>query len=242
MMDYMWYAFEDKPLPLQIHYCDRIFFDYIIRIPQDNRFQGLTGTAYLSIELLQWNDDCEPPGDKVINIPDPTSYVALCDWTGTPGPLHETTFDAFLTGIPYNPEYNVWDWIWPCWCVESDPIPQDGYVELWSTYSTDSDKPDPLNDEDWDLVNYIINYHHVGDVIPEGPVTDVEIQDAIWEFINGGYSGSDPVTLAIIDDALINGEGFVPQAGQDCAILLWPVNDDGTERLGSQYTFIVVDP
>jgi hypothetical protein len=222
-------------LPLQVHYCDTIYLDFVINILQDNRFQGLTGKVYFSMELVQWNDDCEP--DKVISIPDPESYIAYCDWTGAPGPRYKTTFDADLTGIPSD-SYNVWDDVWPCWCVDIDNLPKDGYVELWSTYDADI----PIPDDDWDLINYIINHYNVGDILPDGEITFVELQDAIWEFIDGGYSGSDPRTLAIIDDAVANGEGFVPQAGQYCAILLWPVNADGSDRAGCQYTFIVVDP
>jgi hypothetical protein len=68
------------------------------------------------------------------------------------------------------------------------------------------------------------------------------MQNAIWEFINGGgFYGPNPVTNHIIDQANANGEGFVPQTGQDACVLLWPIWADGSYR-ANQITFVIVDP
>ena len=232
------YKLGQSALPAQIHYCELLYYEANIHIPQNNLFQGLSGTGYLTIEVQQWNDECDgTTEDKVLNLPDPASYLADCTLTGTPGPTFGTYFDTALIGIPFDPDYNVWNGLWPGWCVDEGETAQNGFVELWDTY----DPLMPYPDDDWDLVNYIINYYHVGDVLPEGSITWDKLQDAIWRFINGGYSGSDPVVTAIIDDAIANGEGFVPEEGQDCAILLWPVDANHDRRYG-QVTLIIVDP
>ncbi|RLI29824.1 hypothetical protein DRO50_00835 [Candidatus Bathyarchaeota archaeon] len=79
---------------------------------------------------------------------------------------------------------------------------------MYSTY--DPDNPHP--DEDWDMVNYILNHK-------QGSWEDV--QDAIWFFVDGGRWPSNPAGQAMVNDALANGEGFVPGPGQTLAVILY---------------------
>lgn len=82
-------------------------------------------------------------------------------------------------------------------------------VALYSSY--DTNLPDYALDDDWDMVNYILN-HKQG--------TKVEIQDAIWYFINGGHMPGSTAGQAMVADALANGEGYVPSEGSPVAIIV----------------------
>lgn len=231
----------------QLHYCDRIKYEVFIHIPQNNLFQGLSGTGSFYMMVQQWNDDCNGiEENKVLNLPDqlmePPVWAVL---VGAPGPVFGTYFDATLSGIPVgDPPYNIWDGTWPSWCVDETTTVGNGYVQLWDSY----DPLQPYPDLDWDLVNWLINYYHVGDSTPYGPITYMRMQKAIWQFINGGgYYGDNDVTDYLIDQMLANGEGFVPQTGQDAAVVLWPIyyndpNHDDFDFRDDQIVFAIVDP
>jgi hypothetical protein len=219
----------------QLHYCMNVPFYVNLHIPQDNLFQHLSGTLYLTLNLIQWNEACDGNiPNKVLNLPNPTSYVAWSDYRSPS--LYFAYIDSILTGIPAPPPgetYNVWDARWPAWCVDEDFSWHDGYVELWDTYSTEPSMP--YQDSDWPKVNWIIN--HIDDY-PTATVMDV--QEAIWYYIDHGFLPTTPIGQQIKNDAATHGD-FVPQEGQLCCVLLWPVNADHTPRV-CQKTFIVVDP
>jgi hypothetical protein len=48
------------PLGYQLHFCDCIWVDVIIHLPQDNELQGLSGSFGGFIEVIQWTDLCPP--------------------------------------------------------------------------------------------------------------------------------------------------------------------------------------
>jgi hypothetical protein len=66
------------------------------------------------------------------------------------------------------------------------------------------------------MVNYILNHK-------QGEVADV--QQAIWYFINmvGNYVPSSTLAMAIVNDTLENGNGFVPQSGEIMTVICVPV-------------------
>jgi hypothetical protein len=77
------------------------------------------------------------------------------------------------------------------------------------------------NPENLDLVNYIINQDYIG----EWGATWREIQRAIWVVIDDRTSdigGSDTLVDDIVEDALVNGEGFIPGADERVAVILEP--------------------
>jgi hypothetical protein len=126
--------------------------------------------------------------------------------------------------------YNVWDGNWLGWCVNlSNPIYEDVYYTVYLYSSYDPNMPDECKDPDWPYVNWIINNKGGADL--------VQIQMAIWYFIDGGYSGNDPVILGLIDGALNNPEGinYVPNVGEWVAVICWIDADH-------QISFIEVDP
>jgi hypothetical protein len=147
-----------------------------------------------------------------------------------PGP--SSYWKTVLSGIPSG--YNVWDGPWLGWCVDQGHYIYNGatlQVRFYTSY--DPTMPDYAKDDDWDMVNYVINHKD-----PAASIQD--IQDTIWYFVNGGHWPSDPHAQGMINDALANGEGFYPAPGEWMAIILDPSTLTGGKR--SQLTIIEVDP
>ena len=90
-----------------------------------------------------------------------------------------------------------------------------------------------------DLVNYIINQDYIG----EWGASYREIQRAIWNVIDdlsSDIGGSDTLVDEIVEDALANGEGFIPGVDQRVAVLLEPpLNSAG--QFAYQVTFAAYD-
>lgn len=125
----------------------------------------------------------------------------------------ENYFDTVLSSVPSG--FDVANGTYPGWCVdirtEMVRSPATHAVILYSTI----DPPGELVDEKWDIVNYILN-HKQGNA--------VDIQQAIWYFVHldGGYSPTSTVAWAIVNDALENGEGFLPGSDQVMAVICYP--------------------
>lgn len=129
-------------------------------------------------------------------------------------------FDTVLSNVPSG--YDVTDGTYLGWCVDLRyTIPRGPTTHEVMLYSS-CDPPADLTGERWDMVNYILNHK-------QGGMSD--IQYAMWYFINlvypvGGYSpsGGYPAdALAMINDALMNGNGFVPGSGEVIAIICYPL-------------------
>ncbi|MDC6385705.1 hypothetical protein D2V93_09105 [Flagellimonas taeanensis] len=90
------------------------------------------------------------------------------------------------------------------------------------------------NPDNFDLVNWILNQNFVGKASPSGGVyTFGDVQWAIWELIDNqnciacSFLGSDWSTIKgqeIVDEAIANGEGYMPGAGESLGIVLLPKN------------------
>ena len=94
--------------------------------------------------------------------------------------------------------------------------------------------PNYLKNENWSYINYIINHKPAG-------YNYLDIQIAMWYFINLGpvHSINTPLAQILINDALANGTNYVPGVGDLVAIIIDPVNNNGT--VGGhkiQYTFM----
>ena len=61
----------------QIHVNDEITVEVHIHIPQDNYYQGRSGSGWAQLDIQQWNDECGEPGfvdiiiDKSVDITEP---------------------------------------------------------------------------------------------------------------------------------------------------------------------------
>lgn len=130
--------------------------------------------------------------------------------------VFDGTESYFLTKLLDVPEgYDVANGTYPGWCidtrVEMARSPAIHPVKLYSSLNP----PGELANESWDMVNYILNHKR-------GNATD--IQQAIWYFINldTAYTPTSEVAWEIINDALANGEGYVPSYGEKIAVICYP--------------------
>lgn len=128
-------------------------------------------------------------------------------------------FIVTLSNVPLGYEVNNIDYAG--WCVDDQsPITANTEynVALWCTY----DPSIPWADDEWDMVNYVLNHKVAG-------ASRLDIQEAIWYFVNGSGTGmkpvkpADPQALAMVNDALANGDGWIPSIGEKIAIFCDPI-------------------
>lgn len=122
------------------------------------------------------------------------------------------------------------------WCVDVGNVIYPGTeytAKVISSYDTDLsgvvDYPHNLV-----RVNWIINQNFVGQTAPDGTVyTYGDVQRAIWELVDDSVSDAGlgvwsqsrvDIILALAENA---GERFVPECGQEVAVMLVPVDHEG---------------
>lgn len=136
----------------------------------------------------------------------PTNPVGVSVWPG-----NTSYFDTTLSFVP--PGYDVENTTYPGWCIDKNAridVSRTYRARLYSSY--DVALPTHLQNDNWDMVNYIINHKH--------PDADLyTIQDAIWYFIGGGGYPTNPIAIAMVEDALANGEGYRPGPGDIVAVI-----------------------
>jgi len=214
-----WVIMEKLSIQDQLHYCDHIWIEIIVHLPQDDKLQDLNGRFNGLLEVIQWNDFCS----KHISLPEESVTADLSGGTAS-------YFDVLLTDVPDGDYHVENDTHYLGWCVDryTSAVYRPYCAHLYSSY----DMANPYPDDDWDLVNYIINHKHPN-------ATMMDVQEAIWNFINGGYFGDDPETLSMIENATLHGEGFKPIAGEWCAVVVEICPEEQTD---TQWIFIEVDP
>jgi hypothetical protein len=132
-------------------------------------------------------------------------------------------FNTLLWGVA--PGYDVSNGYYAGWCVDrrftiARKIPI--VVTLYSSQNP----PLFLEDQRWDMVNYILNHK-------QGEMTD--IQQAMWYFVDfvGNYTPSTASAKEMVNDANLHGAGFIPTTGQAVAVICNPA-------YGTQVTIIEV--
>ena len=138
-----------------------------------------------------------------VNLP-PNKVSLTVEWPST-----ECYYYIDLGNVPSG--YHVFNGTYIGWCVDEFHVivPDETYwAKMYSSY--DPENPHP--DEDWDMVNYILNNK-------QGSWEDV--QHAIWFFVDGGKWPDSPAAQAMVNEALAKGEGFTPGPGQILAVVLY---------------------
>ena len=142
----------------------------------------------------------------------------------------EAYFELKLTNVPSG--YDVSNGTFLGWCIDSSiDMQRSPATHEVTLYSSLDSKPGNLENQPWDMVNYILNHK-------QGNFEDV--QEAVWHFINlnGGYAVQGSFAEAMIDDAVANGAGFVPNGTQTVAVICYPLVLTGEEKV--QITIIEV--
>lgn len=174
--------------------------------------------------------ECDPYKDTIINIPTQNIIMSM-DWGDSINAY------GIITLMNVSDRFKqINNTQYPGWCFDEKhliSLRTNYTATLYSSYDPNLKTKCPLcYNKNWPKVNYIINNKHPN-------ATRLEIQDAIWCFIDGGICTLlSPRAQQMITNANLNGTNFRPSIGQFLAIIIKPT--DATNK--TQLTFIEVDP
>ncbi|MCB1220618.1 MAG: hypothetical protein H7A35_03515 [Planctomycetales bacterium] len=137
---------------------------------------------------------------------------------------------------------------WAGWCVDKNHTmyPNHDYeVTLYSTY--DQNLPAFAQNDNWDLVNYMVNARRnngtgIWDQNWNSNAIKDQFQAACWKFSDGLDPAPGSLAEAFVNDAIANGEDFIPGPGEFYAILLYPDTSTNNNQVRAQMNIIEVDP
>jgi hypothetical protein len=183
---------------------------------------------FIAIVLALFIGSKSALGMGILNLPPDPVLATHGNWNqGT-----TSTIDIFLSEVPEG--YDVMNGTYAGWCVEDNHrpnLPEDAQVWLYDSTDDPENLPESYQDILWDLINYMLNHKL-------GSVQDVNV--ALW-LLTGTYDGTfGPITAAaqaMVDEAIANGEDFVPGPGEIVAVILY---GDGIGPDGFQDTLIEV--
>ncbi len=209
------------PLPYELSGLDNVSsVDLVFIMPDDSPGTTIYVQADASINagfdssFTADVEDPDAPGETVIEydivpfLSLPTADVnVILDY----GYYTDSTYSTTLRNVPQGVDV-LSNYPYIGWCVDIGTPIYTGYLYSTMLYnSLDSGLPERLQDNDWDMVNYVLN-HKQGHY---GPV-----QSAIWYFVGGGDYPSNPEAKGMVDDALENGEGFTPGPNDKVAVIV----------------------
>jgi hypothetical protein len=142
-----------------------------------------------------------------LNLPSTLVNVTVFDST-------ESHFNTTLSNVPQG--YDVTNNTYLGWCIDASTVMTRNETFEAMLYSSLSPPSGNWSTARWDMANYILNHK-------QGNANDT--QAAIWYFINNTTNFNQTLTLAAnatIEDALTNGNGFIPSPGQTAAAIVLP--------------------
>lgn len=147
-----------------------------------------------------------------LNLPEAKVKMVVFpdDWVIIPDDL-PSYFDTQLYEVP--PGFDVSSGWYNGWCLDKYHYIYVGWVYWTKLYSSyDPNLPAGYKNYDWNRINYVLNHKHEQSVMED-------IQDAIYYFIYGGDLPSRPLARAMVQDALQNGQDFVPGCKETIAVI-----------------------
>ena len=137
---------------------------------------------------------------------------------------------------------------WAGWCADQAHTMYPGLpynVQVFSTY--DPELPSVAQSDNWDMINYLITQrrNNTGGIYSQNwsdNAVKVEFELALWYFTGG--LGAKPGGLAgqFVDDAIANGDDFIPGSGEWYALVLVPDTSTDNNTVRAQMNIIEVDP
>jgi hypothetical protein len=148
------------------------------------------------IPFLSWYPNARIPKESVVmNVTDGTSSY----------------FNITLSNV--SDGYHVTNGSYFGWCFEkSVQMTRDKDHQVKLCHSYDPDMPEAFRNVNWSMINYVINN--------KGDLSRQEIQDALWDYINGIEPSSSSVR-SFLDDASEQGNDFQPSIGDRVAVLVY---------------------
>ncbi len=214
-------------IPLQ---ADPVYHPKSGKLLDPGHYWTSSTTLYIAAHgVVKYSDDCD---ELVLDfLPDEVTVSVL--WAGDSGVDDDSYFDALVSGG------TVLDGLYDAWCIDVgksirlEPDYPRGTPLQALVFSSYEDGYSNM-----DLVNWILNYISVGDLVDHEGVpcngeayTYGDIQRAIWELtgISTGLTGLGPWSQCRVDEiialAVENGAGYVPNCGDVVAIILQPYAD-----------------
>ena len=137
---------------------------------------------------------------------------------------------------------------WAGWCVDAPHSMYSGHaykVKLYSCY--DPDLPAFAARDNWDMISYLITQRNkewgIYDRDWSSNYHKQAFQDAVWYLKGGGtYPPAGSLARQFADDALANGDGFIPGPGEYYAVILFPDTSTNNNQYRAQMNIIEVDP
>lgn len=134
------------------------------------------------------------------------------------------------------------------WCLDHNHYmytntPYD--VTLYSSY--DQDVPAFGQNDNWDLVNYMLTQRRnngtgIWDQNWNSNTVKDQFQAACWKFSNGVDPASGSMAESFVNDAIANGDNFIPGPGDFYAVILFPNTDTNDQTKRAQMNIIEIDP
>jgi hypothetical protein len=141
-----------------------------------------------------------------INLPETQVGVTMY-YPGT-----ESYWSHVLSNVPSG--YDVADGTYLAWCLQKYVYAYPNYLYQTTLYaSTDPNLPDCFPGVDWGRINWILNHKNGAGV--------QDIQDSVWYFTGAAGYPTTPGAIALVEDALANGEGFEPGPGEIMAAIVY---------------------
>lgn len=169
----------------------------------------------------------------ILNLPAGFVTADEQEWHGPFAANVVSTIDVRLSNVPAG--HDVSNGFYPGWCIEdnlSPNAPPNSQVLLYDTTAPETELPASYQGHHWDRVNYMLN-HRAGHSV-------LDVQVALWVLAGTHVNGSFGVPASaqlLINDAITNGDGFVPGPNQIAGVLLYT---DGIGPGGYQDVLIEV--
>lgn len=129
----------------------------------------------------------------------------------------------FTSTVYFQRGYNVFQGVFPGWCVDRSTIMARGVPHTNTFYCSLNTLV--LTNINWVAINYILN-HKQGNMM--------DVQDAIWYFSNG-FGPLDANAQAMVNAALAN-PGYNPRTGQVIAIIGIPLDHTNAQDTIFEFT------
>ena len=218
---------NDNPIPGKFeendeHDCvQEVLYTYDLTARGWNIDDELSIAAHAAVADIFGNIDANLD-NFAANLPEQVTMSVQYPYSGGLAYFPVTT----ITGDPLTGIYEGW-------CVDTDNVIYQNTNYTANVYSSYEELPAGLveSPENLDLANWIINQGFVGQPSSgcSGNYTYGDVQRAIWALIKDqqSTSGIGPWSQCRVDEILAaaytNGEGFVPECGDQVAVVLEPV-------------------
>ncbi len=137
---------------------------------------------------------------------------------------------------------------WAGWCVDKNHSMYSNRnyeVTLYSSYDTGI--PAFGQNDNYDLINYMLtqrrnNGSGIWDQNWNNDGIKTQFQNAVWKFSDGIEPAAGSLAEAFVNDAIANGEDFIPGPGEYYAVILYPDTSTNNNSVRAQMNIIEIDP